>query len=146
MSTIVRGGIQRSRLTALADGILSRPALSRAYAAFALLSGDGDALLLVDADPASPTFGETVHDVALDPLAAGPVAGVSPAGTERRAAAITQEGDLAFVTGGGEGRIDVVTARRAAVTASITTPTPLTGGGYLVTVEPGAPLVDVVAR
>lgn len=74
---------QRSRLTALADGIVSRPGLSRPYVAFALISGAGDALLLVDTDPASATFGETVHDVALDPLAAGPVPG-APAGIRHR--------------------------------------------------------------
>jgi len=40
----------------------------------------------------------------------------------------------------------VVDTRRGSVIGSITTPTPLTGGGYLVAVDPGAPLVDLAAR
>jgi hypothetical protein len=50
------------------------------------------------------------------------------------------------VSHGGDGLISVVEPGRAAVRQTVRTPTPLRGGGYLVVVEPGRNLVDVMAR
>ncbi|MFT4040665.1 MAG: hypothetical protein QM692_20970 [Thermomicrobiales bacterium] len=130
----------------LAPGLVYRFALAGNAALFHAIHPDGDTALIVDADPASATFGQTLHTVPLPPLADGPVAGASPWEAESRATAISPDGATGFVSQGGEGRIHVIDIATGEITGEITTPTDLSGGGYLIAVQPGAPLADTIAR
>ncbi len=135
-----------SRLVRMPDGLAGRLAMSDRYAALSTISPDGDALTLMDAAPASPTYGRIVGTVALPSSTHGPVAGVPTTGTQTHFTALDPAGRTAFVTNGGDGRISVVDTATRRLTRTLSVPTPLTGGGYLTVVHPGAPLHDLVAR
>lgn len=137
---------ESARRVPLARGIVGRGGVSASLAAYPNIGPDGDALILVDADPVSPNFRQVKARVALPKLANGPVAGERAAGREGRYAAITPDGGTAFVSHGGEGLVSIVDTESGAVTGEIRTPTPLRGGGYLLAVTPGAKLTDPTAR
>ena len=94
----------------------------------------------------SATFQQLVAVVPLLPLRHGPVAGEPTTGTEMRTGTITPDGRWAFVSHGGDGVISVIHTAAPRVTALLRLPTPLQGGGYLVAVQPGAPVLDTHAR
>lgn len=139
-------GSGTTRRTPLARGSVGRGGVSRTLAIYASIHPDGDHANFVDVDPASPGFRQVVARVPLAKLANGPVAGQPTAGKEGRFAAITPDGRFAFVTHGGEGKISVIDTGTKAVAGTIVTPTPLTGGGYIVGVQPGAATADYSAR
>jgi hypothetical protein len=139
-------GAETAQVRPLARGIVGRSAQSTPYALFPVIGGQQDTALFVSVDAGSPGFGSTVQRIPLAPLSSGPKPGVSSAGTERRSAAITTAGDRGFVSHGGDGLISVVDPSRASVRETVTVPTTLAGGGYLVVVERGRNLVDVMAR
>lgn len=130
----------------LARGAVGRGGVSARLAVYASIHPDGDHANLIDVDPASPSFRQVTVRVPLAKLADGPVPGQPTAGKEGRHAAITPDGRFAFVTHGGEGRISVIDTAAKAVVRTITTPTPLRGGGYIVGVQPGAASADFSAR
>lgn len=130
----------------IGPGLVYRFGLSDRYALFFNIGPDGDNAHLLDVDPASATFGEVASSIPLDPLTNGPKAGASPWAAEGRIAAITPAGDLGFVSHGGDGLISVIDTAVGAVVERIETPTPLSGGGNMVVVQPGQPLHDTVAR
>jgi hypothetical protein len=68
-------------------------------------------LKIIDVRPASPTYLTIVRTVQLQQVTHGPVAGVNPVypGYERRFAAITPDGRYAFVTRGGDSKVDMST-------------------------------------
>ncbi|MGH3773085.1 MAG: hypothetical protein ACRDRW_17115 [Pseudonocardiaceae bacterium] len=77
----------------------------------------------------------------------GPVAGVDPVYPtyERRFAAITPDGRYAFVTRGGDRKIDMVDTSTGAVT-SVDVPTSLTGGGHITAFQVGLTPWDLSGR
>lgn len=132
--------------TPLATGIVSRGGISDGLAAYARIGADGDQLLLIDIDPASAGFRDTVAAIDLEPLTDGPVAGRDPAGTERRHAGISPDSQWAFVTHGGDGRISIIDTAEQRVVGTIETPTALQGGGYVLAVQPGSAFWETAGR
>jgi YVTN family beta-propeller protein len=131
---------------ALTTGIVPKFQLAKPYAFFANITGTGDFGVLVDVTAGSPTFQQVIARVPLTALTRGPKAGESPAGKEARASAITPNGRWAFVSHGGDGKISVIDTSTKAVSATVTTPTALAGGGYMIAVEPGVAPVDTCTR
>ncbi len=137
---------EASKRVALTTGIVPKFQLSQPYAFFANVTGSGDFAVLVDVDEASATFQQVVARVPLAPLVDGPVAGQSAAGKQARGSAITPDGKWAFVSHGGEGKVSVIDTASKSVAAVIETPTTLSGGGYLIAVQPGVRPVDTCTR
>jgi YVTN family beta-propeller protein len=137
---------ETARRLLLTSGIVPKFQLSRPYAFFTSTTAAGDFGILVDTDAASPTVHEVVARIPLAKLADGPTPGVSTAGAQARGSAITPDGQWAFVSHGGEGKVSVIDTESRAVVATIDTPTSLDGGGYLVAVQPGNTPVDTCMR
>lgn len=135
-----------SSLFPLANGIVGRSAISERYALFYAIRPEGDAAFLFDVDPWSPTYRTITHKIPLPPLTRGPVPGKAPAGTERRFGTLTPAGDRTYLTQGGDRAILVIDTATGTIRSKIRTPTPLNGGGYLVTVRKGDRLSDHHAR
>lgn len=135
-----------SALVRLPDGIASRVALSKRYAAVSTQHPDGDVLTLVDAAPGSAAYRRIVGTVALDAPTGGPVAGTPASGTQGHFVALNPSGRRAFVSNGGDGTITVVDTDHRRVIRTLDASSPLTGGGYLTVVKPGTALVDLIAR
>jgi hypothetical protein len=97
-----------------------------------------DMLKIIDVRPASPTYLTIVRTVQLQQMTHGPVAGVNPVypGYERRFAAITPDGRYAFVTRGGDSKVDMVNTATGAVT-TVAVPSSLTGGGHITAFQVG---------
>ncbi|KQR18749.1 hypothetical protein ASF71_20095 [Deinococcus sp. Leaf326] len=142
-TNLTRGTVQRFPLT---TGLVTRAGVSKTLAVYANLTGAGDFAQFVNVDPGSPLFQKVTARVALGTLKAGPQAGVSAAGTERRFPAISADGRWAFVSAGGEGQIAVIDTQTYQVTQQIAVPTALKGGGYLVSVQAGTNLPELEGR
>lgn len=127
-------------------GNAPRFALSVPYAVFANIHPEGDFVHLLDVDPKSAKFQQVVGRVKLDPLTNPPVAGKPATGAESRAVAVTPDGKGAFVTHGGDGLVSVIDTKQQQVVQKLKVETPLKGGGYLMAVQPGSPLVDLGLR
>lgn len=136
----------RSSLVRLPDGVASRFALSSRYGAVSTIHPDGDALTLLDTRHGSATYRRIVGTVALPASSDGPVAGSPTAGTQGHFVTLTANGNMAFVSNGGDGRITVIDTGKRRVSGTISTPTALTGAGYLTVVRAGTPLYDLIAR
>lgn len=132
--------------TPLAKGIVGRAGVSKRYAVYSSIQLEGDFANIVDVDPASKAFKQVVAQVPLDKLSHGPVVGNSPAKAEGRYTAISPDGNLAFVTHGGDGMISVIDTATGKVSDKIKTPTPLKGGGYIVATAPGMPISELSGR
>jgi hypothetical protein len=106
-----------------------------------------DQLKIIDVRPNSPTYLQIVRTVDLTQMTNGPVAGIDPVYPtyERRFAAIAPDGRYAFVTRGGDGKIDMVDTATGAVT-SVNTPTSLTGGGHITAFQVGLIPWDLSGR
>jgi hypothetical protein len=135
-----------ARRLPLTTGIVPKFQLSKSLALFANVTADTDYAILVDVDSASPSFQEKVAQIELTRLAGGPIAGQPIGGKQARASAITPNGKWAFVSHGGEGRISVIDTGRKELVGAIETDTDLSGGGYLLAVQPGTRPVDTCAR
>jgi DNA-binding beta-propeller fold protein YncE len=96
--------------------------------------------------PSSPTFQQVVARIPLEKLTNGPVAGQPVTGKETRSVGITPDGQWAFVSHGGDGRVSVIDTAAKRVARTLELPTPMKGGGYLAAVQLGARLVDPSAR
>lgn len=109
--------------------------------------GGKDQLKIIDVRPSSPTYLQIVRTVDLDQMINGPVDGAAPTYPtyERRFAAITPDGRHAFVTRGGDGKIDMVDTSTGAVT-TVTVPTSLTGGGHITAFQVGRIPWDLSGR
>ena len=129
----------------LGHGIVPRFALSKAFAIIVTVHPDGDELHLLDVRPPSKTYLKRTGTVDLEPLSNGPVAGQPTAGREARFVGVTPDGRYAFATHGGDGKISVVDTATLSVT-QVVVPTALRGGGYLTAIQPGAGVVDLMAR
>ena len=133
-------------LIRLGRGVIGRFQLSEPYALFSNVHPDGDAALLLDVRPTSPTFQQVVARIPLEKLTNGPVAGQSVTGKEARSVAIAPDGAWAFVSHGGDGRISAIDTATRSVVRTIELPTPMKGGGYMVAVQVGSPVIDPFAR
>lgn len=136
----------RSALVRLPDGVASRLALSARYGAVSTVHPDGDVLTLLDTKRGSPTYRRVVGTVALPASSGGPVAGTPPSGTQGHAVTLSSDGALGFVSNGGDALISVIDTKNRRVSGTITTPTALSGGGYLTVVKARTPLHDLIAR
>lgn len=94
----------------------------------------------------SATYRRIVGTVALPTLSDGPVAGSPARDTESRFSAINPSGGTVYVSNGGDGTISVVDSQTRRIAATITTPSPLTGGGYLTVIARGTAVTDLFAR
>lgn len=134
----------------LGNGLAFRFAVSQDRVLFARMHPDGYAAHVLDADPASETYLQTLHTIAL------PSPTRAPAATDdldtvwsspgRPIAALTRDGATGYVSRGGDGLIDVLDTEEGVVTGTLEVPTPLDGGGYLVVARPGEELVDGLGR
>jgi hypothetical protein len=132
---------------AFTKGIVPRFQLSKRHAFFANITGQGDYAVYIGVDPAVPAeLWQVSARVPLAALVNGPTAGQSAAGKEARASAVTPDGRWGFVSHGGEGKISVIDTNAKAIAGMITTPSPLSGGGYLFAVQPGTAPVDTCTR
>jgi hypothetical protein len=132
---------------ALGHGLWAgRWGLGTPFALFAGHDGVNGTAAIFDVDSASATFGSIVNTIEIDKPGAAAIPGAAPEGAEGYLTAITHDGALGFVVLGGDGRILVIDTGEAAVVATITTGTPLTGAGYITVIEPGVAPVDLVAR
>lgn len=109
--------------------------------------GGKDQLQIIDVRPNSPTYLQIVRTVDLEQMTKGPVDGVAPTYPtyERRFAAITPDGRYAFVTRGGDGKIDMVDTSTGAVT-TVDVPTSLTGGAHITGFQVGLRPWDLSGR
>lgn len=135
-----------SRLVRLPDGVASRLALSKRYAAVATTHPDGDVLTLLDSRSSSPTARRIVGTIALPAASGGPVEGKPTTGTQSHFVALDASGSRAYISNGGDGRIVVVSTKDRSIVRTIKTPTALDNGGYLTVVKKGTALADLVAR
>ena len=135
-----------SSVRPLARGIVSRSAVSQRYAAYSQVGASGDRLLLVNADGDREAFGKVLARIPLPAMTNRPHAGSAPTGAEARIVAITSAGDLAYVSQGGDGKVSVVDTAHRRIRRTLTVPSPLHGGGYLLTYTPRTTTVDLVAR
>jgi hypothetical protein len=124
------------RSVPLGKGLFTRAAVTSRFAAVALTSGSGDALVLVRKQ-ADGIYDGRQTSIALQPLRQGPVAGKSATGAAVRFTAATDDGRSVFVTRGGEGTITQIdtAGTKPSVTRTITLPSDLSDGGYLTTVD-----------
>ncbi|MGH3872592.1 MAG: hypothetical protein ACRDSR_13975 [Pseudonocardiaceae bacterium] len=111
------------------------------------VAGGKDQLKIIDVRPGSPTYLQIVRTVDLEQMTKGPEDGIAPAYPtyERRFAAITPDGRYAFVTRGGDGKIDMVDTATGAVT-TVNAPTSLTGGGHITAFQVGRTPWDLSGR
>jgi len=123
-----------------------RVGISTPYALYAGYDGTSAQAVLFDVDPGSATFGAVTATIPLDPPANASVPGSPMTGTEGYLTTITPDGTLGFVVHGGDGRISVIDTASGTVSGRIDTPTPLTGAGYAIAVQPGVAPVDLFAR
>nr|BFE85330.1 hypothetical protein GCM10020093_079310 [Planobispora longispora] len=103
----------RSVTTRLGSGFLFRFGLSDRYAGYVLQQPGGDKVSFVDVRPGSSHYGKITANVQLGSLPGGPAVGSSPWGTQGRRIALDPTGALAYVSGGGTGRISVISPTTA---------------------------------
>ncbi len=138
--------LEKARLISLGYGSVGRFSLSDSFALFWSLHPSGDKAFLLDINPSSATFQQITSVIALPNLTNGPVAGQPTAGKESRAGTITPDGRWAFVSQGGDGTVTAIDTTTGHVAATLSVPSRLSGGGYLVAVQPGTPTFDTHAR
>ncbi|GEA87474.1 hypothetical protein [Cellulomonas cellasea] len=147
---VVPPGQDEAQRRPLGNGLAFRFSVADDRVLFARMHPDGYVAHVVDADPASPTFLETLHAVPLPTPSRAPAreddleeVWESPG---RPITAITAAGDTGYVSRGGDGIVDVLDTRAGTVEGTITVPTSLDGGGYLIVTRPGAAPVDTLGR
>ncbi|WP_067478942.1 hypothetical protein [Actinomadura hibisca] len=136
----------RTRAPALGTGFLFRHSVSDRTAGYVLQRPDADQVSFVNVRPGTAGFGAVTSRVTLPRLPGGPVAGTSPWEGQFRRIAQDPSGALAYVTGGGTGKISVISPDLGRVVSTITTPSTLDGGGALTVVTPGRDDADKVGR
>lgn len=132
----------------LGNGLVYRLATSSRFAVFAQYHPDGDFALFLDTDPSSPTHHDIVGRVALSAMGATPTGpDATPWDTPAfRLTGMVPSGEYAFVTHGGDGAISVIHTGSMTIVGTISTPSPLNYGGYVVGMEVGASGADTSGR
>lgn len=125
----------------LGTGYLYRFGLSDTLAGYLVQGGRSDELVLVDLRTAKVT-----GRLDLGTLPGGPQGGTDPFAAQGRRVALTDNGGTAFVTAGGQGRVDVVDTATKRLCGALKLPTALSGGGSIAVWEPGVRHADLVGR
>ncbi|MEU8203667.1 hypothetical protein [Streptosporangium sp. NPDC049046] len=126
---------------ALGNGFMFRHALSDRYAGYVLHQLAADQVYFTNVKT-----GQVTTQVRLPSLPGGPAVGQSPWEAQMRRITLDPFGALAYVTGGGTGKISVISPDLGRVVGTITTPTSLNGGGALTVVVPGQDIPDRIGR
>jgi hypothetical protein len=126
----------------LGGGYVFRFGLGTDHALFTRIGGDGDEAILLD------LTGKTITQrIPLDPMSAGPAEGISIYETNQyRAVTASTDGQLGFVTQGGDGIVVMLDLAKGAIAGTIDTGTPLNGGGYLGVFGTPASYSDSIGR
>jgi hypothetical protein len=136
-----------ARRIALGKGLVYRLGTCASMAAFTQYHPDGDFLHVLDASGASLAEKTVSVKVPLDRMTGAPDAtGDVWASDAFRITAMSPDCAYTFVTHGGDGVVSVVDTRAGKVVRKLEVGTPLKGGGYLLPVKVGAPLVDTIGR
>ncbi|MFI6510422.1 hypothetical protein ACIBCT_22690 [Streptosporangium sp. NPDC050855] len=130
----------------LGTGFLFRHGLSDRHAGYVMQRPANDIVSFVKVRPGVPGYGTVSSTVTLPRLPGGPVVGTSPWSAQFRRIALQPNGSLAYVTGGGTGKITVISPDLGRVVGTINVPTSLDGGGAVTVVTPGADSVDKIGR
>jgi DNA-binding beta-propeller fold protein YncE len=134
-------------ITDLPDGYVFRYALTEATAVFTVIGGESDALITIDTDPDSETFGGILTTTAIDRMENGARPGDAFYETgSYRALAASPDGHMAFITQGGEGLVYIFDPEEGAQIATLEHPTPLNGGGTLAVFGTAVPTWDTIGR
>ena len=106
-----------------------------------------DSLKIIDVRPHSSTYLQVVRSVDLTQMTHGPVAGIAPTFPtyERRFTAITPNGRYAFVSRGGDAKVDMVDTSNGKVT-EVSVPSSLSGGGHIDAFQIGFTPFDLSGR
>jgi hypothetical protein len=137
----------RARRIPVGNGLVYRLGACEHLAAFAQYSPDGDALHLLDARQGSPTFQTLTAKIPLAPLSKAPAADGDVWSSEAfRITTLSSDCARAYVTHGGDGKVSVIDTTQQRVVDTLTTPTSLAYGGYLVSVRVGQPVFDTIGR
>jgi hypothetical protein len=112
-----------------------------------LTAGGTDSLKIIDVRPSSPAYLQVVRSVDLTQMTNGPMANIAPTFPtyERRFTAITPDGRYAFVSRGGDGKIDMVDTSTGKVT-EVSVPSSLSGGGHIDAFQIGFEPFDLSGR
>ncbi|GAA3995786.1 hypothetical protein GCM10022247_14640 [Allokutzneria multivorans] len=140
----VRSG--KTTRTSLGSGYVFRFGLSDELAGYVVHGAARDELALVDVNARNGGFGGLTRRVDLGVLPGGPQAGKDPFTAQTRKIALDDRGATAYLTAGGQGRVDVVDTAAGRVTRSLAVPTALDRGGAIAIWEPGVSHADTVGR
>ncbi|MFB9906385.1 YncE family protein [Allokutzneria oryzae] len=140
----VRSG--RATRTPLGNGYVFRFGLSDSLAGYVVHGAARDELVLVDVNARDGGFGELTRRIDLGVLPGGPQSGTDPFTAQTRKIALDDAGRTAFLTAGGQGRVDVVETASGRVTGSLKVPSALDRGGAVAVWEPGVSHADTVGR
>lgn len=147
---VLAPGADQAQRQPLGHGLAFRFSAADDRVLFARMHPDGYVAHVVDADPASPTFLDTLHAVTLPTPSGAPAPDDdleevwgSPG---RPITALTADGGTGYVSRGGDGVVDVLDTRNGTLTGTLDVPTPLDGGGYLTVTRPGVEVVDTLGR
>ncbi|MCP3799710.1 hypothetical protein NLX83_10615 [Allokutzneria sp. A3M-2-11 16] len=134
----------RTTRTPLGSGYVFRFGLSDELAGYVVHGAARDELALVDVSGRG--FGDLTRRVDLGVLPGGPQGGKDPFAAQTRKIALDDAGRTAFLTAGGQGRVDIVDTAAGRITRSLAVPTPLDRGGAIAVWEPGVSHADTVGR
>ncbi len=128
-------------------GLVYRCAVGEGVALYAHMSPAGDSALIVDAQPGSATRNRVVATIALPAMSEAAGENDSPWETPAfRITALTPDGKTGFVSAGADGQVHIIDVAKRNIKKTLTLPTALRFGGYLIAVQPSAELVDTVGR
>lgn len=128
------------------EGIATRAAVSSRFASLVLTKAGGDDLILLDRNPQTRIYDGGKTEIPLEPLSAGPKAGQDSKTAETRFIAATKDGEMIFVSRGGEGAVTQVSTSESKARRTITFPTKLAAGGYLAVINPAEAPFDLGGR
>ncbi|HEX5661355.1 MAG TPA: hypothetical protein VFX59_29400 [Polyangiales bacterium] len=136
-----------ARRIPVGNGLVYRLGACKDLAAFTQYAPAGDLLYLLDARQGSATFQTVIAKVPLEGLSKAPAADGDVWASEAfRITALSSDCRHAYVTHGGDGKVSVIDTAQQRVVRTITTPTALAYGGYLVSVQTDQPLFDTIGR
>ncbi|SDN30839.1 YncE family protein [Allokutzneria albata] len=136
----------RTTRTPLGSGYVFRFGLSDELAGYVVHGAARDELALVDVNARDGGFGRLTRRVDLGVLPGGPQGGKDPFAAQTRKIALDDAGRTAYLTAGGQGRVDIVDTAAGRITRSLAVPTPLDRGGAIAVWEPGVSHADTVGR
>lgn len=125
---------RRASRIELGSGLTYRCAQAGDYAVYFRLHPDGDECILINVDASSPAY-LTRRTLALPELVEPPSREISIwESLGFRATAMSPDGRFAYVSNGSSGSIAVIDTEEATIVDTLTLPTPLDYGGYMVAV------------